>query len=270
MQYELRSFMAWLLAGAAVVGLGCRDNGNGQQPPKTNSQITRANNGAVSPKGKIPSPADVVRKEHPPLPLEIPKVGMTEEDRKKCRVYVGDPMPEATLPDLEGKDHRLRDLYGEKLTVILFWSSQNAYAIEALSLVGGHVAEYRESHSEKEASVIGINVGDSPEVARRVVEEQGTEFINLLDTDGTFFCEEVTFFSREDIRKGMMPRVYLVDHEGTILWLDDEYSTTTQDALKQGIRAVLGAKEVPGDAKGVPADAEGGPADAKGGSSTES
>ena len=146
MQYELRSLMAWLLAGAAAVGLGCRDGGNGQQPPKTNNQAGTANNGAVSPKGKIPSPADVVRKEHPPLPLEIPKTGMTEEDRKKCHVYRGDPMPEATLPDLEGKDRRLRDLYGEKLTVILFWASEKEYSLS-------HLFNYR---ADRTKTILGL------------------------------------------------------------------------------------------------------------------
>jgi peroxiredoxin len=244
MRYPIPSLAAWLLVSVAVVGVGCRNSDNGEQSPQTDKQISTTGNGGVSPKGKTPSAKDVVRTKHPKLPRKLPKVGIEEdaEKRAQCLVYIEDSMPKVTLRDLEGNPQRLQDLYGEKLTVILFWASDKKYAVQALGWAGDEVAKFRKPYSEKEARLIGINVGDSPEVARQVAQQEGAEFINLLDEDRSLFDQVAT--------EGL-PRVYLVDHEGKILWLDDHYSTTTEDALKQAMSFVL-------ENNGGSADPEGG------------
>ena len=47
---------------------------------------------------------------------------MTEVQQATCLVAVGDAMPVAELPDLAGNAQSLGDLFGEKLTAILFWT----------------------------------------------------------------------------------------------------------------------------------------------------
>jgi peroxiredoxin len=243
MRYLFPSVSAWLLASVAVVGVGCRNGENGVISPSNETQISTTNTGGVTSKTEKPSPEDVVRPKHPKLPRKFPKVGIDEdpEKRQQCRVYLGDSLPEVTLPDLEGNPYRLQDLYGEKLTVILFWSSDKKYAVQALGWAGDTVGQFRKPYTEKEARLIGVNVGDTPEDARQVVEDEGAEFINLLDKDGSLFDQVAT--------QGL-PRVYLLDAEGVIRWLDDHYSTTTEDALEQAMGAVLpqeGGSEEPGE-----------------------
>ena len=47
-------------------------------------------------------------------PPTIPKVALSNELRATCLVKVGDTMPEAELPDLDGKMHALDSLYGQE------------------------------------------------------------------------------------------------------------------------------------------------------------
>lgn len=241
MRHLFQSASVWLLAGIAVVGVGCRNGDNDGQSPPTEKQITTTNTSGVTPKPKTPSPEDVVREEHRKLPPEIPKLSIT--DRETCIVFQGDPIPAATLPDLDGNSHRLQDLLGDKVTVILFWSSGDKRAVRALGYAGEKVPEFRKPHTEKEARLIGINVGDSPEAARKAVQSEGVEFINLLDEDASLFHHVAT--------EGL-PRVYLVDAEGKILWLEDQYRTTTEDALRQAMGAVLNGEDRSGGGDGSP------------------
>ena len=67
-----------------------------------------------------------------PPPSGIPKVEMADKDARTCLVKVGDVLPDAKLPDLAGKEQRLHDLYGPRLTIVFFWNAEGPYGIEEL------------------------------------------------------------------------------------------------------------------------------------------
>jgi len=167
--------------------------------------------------------------EPPPAPT-MPVVKMPEALLATCRVKVHERMPQADLVDLQGKRVPLDSLLGKKLTVVLFWNSDNLYATQALEYAGLEVAE---PYAKKGVAVIGIAVKDTPEAARKAVAEAGVKYVNLLDTDGRYFSKVAT---------EKIPRVYLLDPSGKILWLDIEYSASTRRDLDRAIKFSLGEK----------------------------
>jgi peroxiredoxin len=147
-----------------------------------------------------------------------------------CLVKVGDAMPEAKLPGLDGKQVGLHSLLGSKLTVVLFWQAENMYATQAMEYLEPDVVK---PFGEKGVRVIGISVKDPANAARKAVEEAGAKYVNLLDPEGDYYAKVAT---------DRIPRVYLLDPAGKVLWFDIEYSPSTQRDLERAIRFVLGEK----------------------------
>ncbi len=167
--------------------------------------------------------------EPPPAP-KFPDVNLPAELAKTCLVKVGDSMPEAELTSVEGKRVALRSTFGKKFTIVLFWQSENLYATQALEYLELDVAK---PFAEKGVRVVGISVKDSPEAARKAIEEAGAKYVNLLDPKGVYFAKVAT---------EKIPRVYLLDAAGKILWLDTEYSSSTQRDLERAIKYKLDEK----------------------------
>ena len=59
----------------------------------------------------------------------------------------------------------------------------------------------------------------------------GANFPTLLDADGKAFAQ---------IGSEKMPRTFLLDPQGKILWFDIEYSLSTRRELHQALRSVTG------------------------------
>ncbi len=163
-----------------------------------------------------------------PQPRTIPEVKLTEPLAETCLVRVGDTMPEAKLPALGGAPTPLREHYGEKLTVLFFWTSKNIYATAELQDLTEDVAA---PFAEKGVRVIGVNEGDAPEQVAMQLEEAKAKFDNFLDPNGAFFAK---------VAKEKLPRTYLLDARGKILWFDIEYSATTRRDILQAIQVALG------------------------------
>jgi len=169
----------------------------------------------------------------PPPPPEVPEVHLTDSLLATCLVRVDDVMPDDELPDLEGNPHRLSDLLGEKLTVVFFWTvGDSPYSVmAATSALEDLQKDIAEPYSEKGVQVIGINVREEPEVARKHLAQAEATFPSLVDREGAFFSQVAT---------EKLPRVYLLDAAGRILWFDLEYSRTTHRDVLQAIRVELG------------------------------
>lgn len=166
-----------------------------------------------------------------PLDLIMPPVLMTDSEAKTCRVKVGDELPDARLTELGDGEKELRSLFGKRLTVVVFWRATHPYAVEELGdlqrLVVGRF-------KDQDVSVVGVDVKDQPEVVKETVAAKKVEFPNLLDAAGTAYAQVATEF---------MPRTYLVDAKGKILWFDMEYSRSTRRDLLRAIRATLSVNE---------------------------
>lgn len=237
----------WLVLGLALVILGCRDEAIPPDEPESSSQSESAESDssdlasqlAEADRGENRSPMEDMASEEsaeaapaqpatPPPPRTIPKVVLTKSLDATCLVKVGDSFPDGDLVDLEGQAQTLQVLWGSKLTVVVFWAGDNPYAQQELQDLQRSVAEPYES---KGVQAVGINVKDSPETVRAKLDQAKATFPNLRDADGVFFAKVAT---------AKLPRTYLLDAEGKILWFDLEYSTATRRNLLQAIQVALG------------------------------
>lgn len=210
---------------AALAG-GCRKTGTppiAKDKPAPKVKISLQDpSPPTPPAGKPPSPEPA-----PPPEPKIPKVALTEKLRETCRVKVGDPLPDSTtLAGLEGKP--LRGLFGAKATVVLFWNTANPYALQALEDLGRDVAATCDA---KGIVVIGINVKDSAEAADKAVQSAGVKYPQLRDPQGEYFGQ---------VASEGLPRLYLLDAAGNIVWFDVQYQESTRQDLLQALTALAG------------------------------
>jgi len=179
-------------------------------------------NGAVSITEK--APVELTDQSRLPVPESMPKVVMTQAHAASCLVKVGDPFPELTLNDPRGEPTTLESLRGDALTVVLFWNASTPYGVAQLRDLETDV---RKRFDSLGVSVVGIDVGDSAEAVRDIASDKGVTYPQLLDSDGSLYRQVATRF---------IPRVYLLDTNGTVLWFDLEYSVATRRHLLQAIR----------------------------------
>jgi peroxiredoxin len=218
----LRSFRAGLTALALLIVsmAGAADATKPGVPPRR----AGAKAGTRKPAPK-PAPKQAVQVE--PAKLTMPKVVLSEAHAKTCLVKVGDPLPDMELKDLAGKTQSINSLMGKKLTVVVFWRSDNSYSLEELSDIGPDVAA---PYGNKEVAVIAIDEREGAQAVAAVVKKLGATVPVLLDPKGELLAKVST---------RRLPRTYLVDEQGKILWFDIEYSNTTRRDLRDAIRVVL-------------------------------
>ena len=169
---------------------------------------------------------DVPPGEEPP-PTEMPMVVLSQKHVEQSFVRQGDSWPLGELPDLAGEAKPLSDLLGERLTVVLCWSQDNLYSVAALKDLETLVAK---NYGPRGVAVVGINVGDAAEAAAAAVEETGVTYPQLSDADGAYFAK---------LAEKKLPRLYVLDPTGQVLWFDIEWSRTTRRYLDQAIRYQL-------------------------------
>jgi hypothetical protein len=78
---------------------------------------------------------------------------------------------------------------------------------------------------------VGVSVDAPAADAQATLKAAVAQFANLLDADGKAFAQ---------VGSEKLPRTYLVDPQGKILWFDIEYSLGTRRELNQALRAVAG------------------------------
>ena len=170
-----------------------------------------------------------------PLPLNdaldaesvMPQVALTEAHAKTCLVRVGDQLPNFELADLKGEKHPLGELMGAKLTVVFFWTGKLPTALTELADMQ---SKFQTRFGNDGVAIVGINSGDDPQLAAELVEQAGAKFTNLSDRDRAAFAQ---------VAAEKMPRTYLVDPAGKILWFDIEYSRSTRRDLASAIQFSL-------------------------------
>jgi hypothetical protein len=235
-----RLWIVVAVAGLALPNSGCSSNSSPEAARKPSRKDAgergekraakgpeRHNQPAVQPKRQEP-PA-------PPLPATMPKVNLSDELRANCLVKVGDVMPTPKLPDI--KTDSLASLYGKKLTVVCFWTAvDRRSALETANILRSLTGEIAKPFAGKGVQVIGI------ELARNFVDKAAWESVREAVSKLPFPClsdgkgQYLGYLCKDD----KVPRVYLLDAKGKILWFDVEYSRSTREDLVQGIRVALG------------------------------
>ncbi len=157
----------------------------------------------------------------------LPEVKMSVGHASLSAVQTDDSLPEIALPDLKGEEQDLSELYGEYLTVVFFWKGDRALALAELADLEPDVVR---RYEEKGVNVVGIAVGETAETAEKHVTEAGATYPVLVDADGSALALVGT---------EKLPRTYLVNSAGEVLWFDIEYSRATRRGLRAAIRAAL-------------------------------
>jgi len=162
-------------------------------------------------------------------PPEIPPVVLSKQHEALCKVQVGDALPAIVLPRLDnGRPERLSRMLGQRATVVVFWTPDRRMALAQLTDLTPDVIE---PFAEQGVAVVGIAVNKPASRAQAALEKAGAAFPNLLDADGRAFAA---------VGSERLPRTYLVDPQGNILWFDIEYSHATRRELRQALQAVVG------------------------------
>ncbi len=222
-----RTFVAglWVVLGVGGCGRPSSQDGAAKKAGSAKSMAETYRQGL---KAATENERSKAASEPPPAP-KMPEVKLPAALAETCLVNVGDVLPNNNLTGLDGKTVELYSLLGKRLTVVLFWQADNLYSTQALEYLEGDVVK---PFGGQGVQVIGISVKDSLDAARKAVEEAGAKYPCLLDPEGEYFAAVAT---------DRIPRVYLLDAAGKILWFDIEYSPSTQRDLERAIRFSLGA-----------------------------
>lgn len=223
-----------VLAGLLVLSAaGCRESTTSEKCPRKSDADTKSGKCPFNHSEEKSDIPPVVQPEEPPPPPTIPKVVMSDELRATCLVNVGDTIPEAELADLDGKMSELGSLHGPKLTVVCFWTigTTPRSQLVAGAVLQDLMKEVVGPFGEQGVRVVAINVGDGVEDAKKYVADAEATFPILLDPQGEYFAKIAT--------ERKMPRTYLLDAQGKVLWFDLEYSNTARRDLVQGIEVAL-------------------------------
>jgi peroxiredoxin len=170
--------------------------------------------------------ARVLKEEpEPALPLQpaIPAVHLSEQHEAASLLKQGDLLPDLQLADPEGQSHSLHSLLGDRVTVVCFWSGQSPAAVQQLQDTGPEIVDL---FKDKGLEVVSINYGQSADEIRKVTQETDFSEKVLMDPQGKALAQVATRY---------LPRTYLVDSEGKIVWFDMEYSPSTRRHLLQAI-----------------------------------
>jgi peroxiredoxin len=187
----------------------------------TSAAATQAAQTQVPPSHLVPKKSVAIRALKPET-IYKPTVVLSRAHELTCLVNVGDTLPNLELTKLTGEQVALDELRGDQLTVVVFWTNRFAFAREQFGRLASEVAlPYRHLG----VKVVAVNVGDPVEQIE-LDDVTKNEVVCVHDSDGSAIAKVATT---------KLPRTYLVDAEGQILWFDLEYSRTTRRQLKNAI-----------------------------------
>lgn len=167
----------------------------------------------------------------------VPEVLLSAHHAPMVTAAVGDAFPNVALPtpDQGGDPTPLANRLGSEATVVAVMNSDRAMARALLRDLSLDINEkYNPPQgeiAEPKVSVIAIAGDMSPEAAMDVATRADYQLLLLLDPDGEALAS---------LGSGRMPRVYVLNGEGQIEWLDIEYSLSTRREMRQAVRAVAG------------------------------
>ena len=156
-----------------------------------------------------------------------PSVVLSQAHRDTCSKFLGDDVNGITVTDMDGKSHSLKDLLSDRLTVLIFWSEHSYSGLEQFRRVPVDVLAKFASFRVK---VVAANVGGDPSSTRRLTGDAADKIVSLVDQESKLLDQFAT---------SKLPRTYVLDKNGKILWLDLEYSQSTIRSLDNALTYFL-------------------------------
>lgn len=152
-----------------------------------------------------------------------PIVIMSSRHKATCLKVIGDKIGNVEVTDITKSNHKLSELLSDKLTVLIFWQEQSLPAMEQFRRIP---VEILGSYAKHRVKVITANVGGGLEQTRKITGDAADKIVSLVDSDSKLF---------QQFAKSHIPRTYLLDKDGKILWFDMEYSKSTRRELNAAI-----------------------------------
>jgi len=91
----------------------------------------------------------------------------------------GDPAPQGTLPDVQGKQVVIPDAYQGRLAVFLFWEKDCPYCASEMPAL----EQLYQNYSGKGLTIVAVNVGNTRDEVDRIARDKGITFPVLLDRE---------------------------------------------------------------------------------------
>jgi hypothetical protein len=265
MKYSLLSWCFVAVAGLVLALAGCQSKTGDKQPEKKAIETRKLSETSEKAKATTepklvkeanseplsevkqkpitdppPKKAVSAAKSKPKVDLPPPairEVALSDKLRATCVVNVGQAFSQGELVDLEGKTQSLETLLDQKPTVVCFWSigASRAAQLRSIGLLQDLEQEIAEPFKSQGLSVVCIDVGDQTKDVQKHLADAGVSFPCLLDPQGKYYAKIAT--DRE------MPRVFMVDAGGRILWFDLEFSRTARREFIQNLHVLLDKKK---------------------------
>ncbi len=152
------------------------------------------------------------------LLIALPAVLMSSNHKEMCQVGVGEPLPTLNLRTRAGQAMQFDQLRGEKGTVIALHGNGGWMTDTLLADLGPEVADLYSSEGIRVVTVSTNSVAQTPDgiTALRISQQE----------------------AEKTLGSGRMPRVYVLDADGKIVWFDIEYSLSTRRELQQVVKSL--------------------------------
>lgn len=173
-----------------------------------------------------------------PAAAEIPPVLLSTQHLKLTNIKVGDKLPAAELVNArtpEGDRQPLALGNGRAATVVTMFRGRGRMTRTMLRDLRHDVAEtYADlgtegAEAKPAVTTTAIAIEMPADEALAVADETGYAGPVVLDSEGQYFAQ---------IGTERLPRVFVLDAEGTVVWMDIEYSQATRRELRQTLRAL--------------------------------
>jgi peroxiredoxin len=220
------------LGCVSICGLllaGCGDSVDEKpKPPVVDQSKSDGKNGNAKEKKQTPNDPK------PPKPKpEIAKVVLTAQEAATSPVKVGDAFPDAKLKDAAGSELTLSQLRGKLATVIVLGTSQGprarAKSVQAFKMLAAAAAEMG-----PDVKCVAISVSGDAAMFKQMADELQLPFPLLLDADAAL-SKQLVNAPPDDELGSQLPRVYLLDAQGKLLWFSLDYSDAAQRELLSGV-----------------------------------
>nr|WP_261360656.1 redoxin family protein [Aeoliella straminimaris] len=151
------------------------------------------------------------------------------------KVGVGQEFPQLTLPQADqegGQPKPLSDQFGTAATVVAVWHSDGAMAKSMLRDLSYDIAKRYQAKPGEKPQVATLAIATGTPAAEAIAESTGAKYTGpvLIDESGEAF---------DKLGTDRLPRIYVLNSKGQVVWLDIEYSLSTRREMKQAVAALV-------------------------------
>lgn len=163
-------------------------------------------------------------------PSGYPPVVLSGEHQEQVKVGVGETLPELSLPAVGGEAASpLAERYGEAGTVVVWFGKLDQ---QTKSLLRDLTPDIVDPYAKRNLAVVPIAVGEATSI--EAIKQLGFSGEVLVDAKSEAFSQ---------VGSESLPRVYVLDAKGKIVWFDIEYSLSTRRELAQVLKLLLPARK---------------------------